>query len=298
MTGAFRCSVASEGLPEPQAGSASTVPAFLLVEESGPWGVKAVRDSRLPDDVKQWLSRLEPEHRVRPLLIRRPARSDVATVRVFASYVRTDTPWLETAELADVRDVMRLDVTGMARGDSPGLTPYDGPLFLTCTHGRHDACCAERGRPLCRAFGSVAPDEAWEVSHIGGDRFAANVLVLPHGLYYGRLSPLDAELFVETHRAGRLDLAHLRGRCAYPFPVQAAEIYLREHLGLVSAEPFPLASHTRDGAVTAVDFVVAGQTWHVRVHSEIGTSRQLTCSAAAPGHALEHRLVSVQVDAH
>lgn len=294
MTGPFRCSVASEELTEPLTGSASTVPAFLLVEESGPWGVKAVRDSRLPLEVREWLGRLEPEHRVRPLLIRRPSRSEAATVRVFASFVRTDSPWLETAELADVREVMDIDVTGMARGGSPGLTPYDGQLFLTCTHGRHDACCAERGRPLCRALGDVAPDDAWEVSHIGGDRFAANVLVLPDGLYYGRLTPLDAEPFVEAHRAGRLDLEHLRGRCAYSFPVQAAEIYLRQHLGVVRAEPFPVVSHVRDGAVTAVSFVVAGQTWQVRVHSAIGASRQLTCSSVAPGHAFEHRLVSLE----
>ena len=27
-----------------------------------------------------------------------------------------------------------------------------GPLYGVCTHGRHDACCAERGRPVCAAL--------------------------------------------------------------------------------------------------------------------------------------------------
>ncbi len=293
MTDAFRCSSASDALDEPLTGTASTVPAFLLLEENGPWGVNAVSDSRLPGEVKAWLSRLEPEHRVRPLLIRGHDREVRDTIRVFVASVRGDRPWLETAELADVRDLLALDVTGLASGVSPGLTPYDAPVFLVCTHGRHDACCAERGRPLCRALTDVAPQDTWEVSHIGGDRFAANVLVLPHGLYYGRLDPLDAAGFVETHRSGRLDPEHLRGRCAYSFPLQAAEIYLRKHLGVASVEPFPLTNHTRDGALTTAAFVVAGQTWEVQVSTARGEGRQLTCRATGLGAPLTHTLVSI-----
>ena len=44
----FRCSAAGLERGDAIAGTASTVRAFLLVENPGPWGVDALRDSRLP----------------------------------------------------------------------------------------------------------------------------------------------------------------------------------------------------------------------------------------------------------
>ncbi|WP_324278249.1 sucrase ferredoxin [Blastococcus brunescens] len=84
--------------------------------------------------------------------------------------------------------------------------PAPGPTYLVCTHGGHDACCALRGRPLARALPTPGPADVWECSHLGGDRFAANVLVLPHGFYYGQVPGDGADLVA----------AHTRGR--WPFP--------------------------------------------------------------------------------
>jgi hypothetical protein len=290
---AFRCSAASRELAEPLEGTASTVRAFLLVEAPGPWGVDAVRDCRMDDAVKQRLLALERNHRVRPLLVRRHGGGAGGGTRVFASYVHTDRPWVETAVLDDVRHLLGLDLTGLGSGETPGLTPHEDPIFLVCTHGRHDACCAERGRPLAAAMTQAAPENTWEVSHIGGDRFAANLLVLPHGLYYGRLEPDDAVGFVEAHLAGRLDVEHLRGRSSYPFFVQAAEIYLRRHLGLHRIEPLRLAEHSRHGTETRAVFAVDGSLWEVHVHAEVAEPRQLTCRAGAPSSGFAHVLLGI-----
>jgi hypothetical protein len=295
VTDAFRCSAASAELSEPLAGTASTVRAFVLVETAGPWGVDAVRDSRLPDEVKELLDTLERHHRVRPLLIRRHGRTAPGQgIRVFAGGVRERRPWLETAELSDVRQLLDLDLTGLAVGHRPGLDPHTESLFLVCTHGRHDVCCAERGRPLCAALSESAPEHTWEVSHIGGDRFAANLLVLPHGLYYGRLEPGDAADFARAHLAGELDLAHLRGRSAFAFSVQAAEIYLRRHTGELAVEALPLLEHTRHGAETRAVFQVGEKRWEVRVHTDFGPRRQLTCRAPRGSAALVHTLVDIR----
>ena len=298
-TAGLRCSTASQELSEPLVGTASTVRSFLLVEETGPWGVHAVRDSRLPREVKQRLSQLESRHRIRPLLIRRHrqagrrAPDTTGSVRVFAAYVHTDHPWVETAALGDVRELLDLDLSGLGDGRSPGLTPHEAALFLVCTHGRHDACCAERGRPLATALAEVAPEHTWEVSHIGGDRFAANVLVLPHGLYYGRVLPSDAGEFSRTHLAGHLDLVHLRGRSAYPFPVQAAEVYLRRHIGVSAVEPLVVQSHERHGTESQVVFLVDGKPWQVRIHTDLGSPRQLTCRATSASTGFTQRLVEI-----
>ena len=293
VTTPFRCSAASRDAEEPLEGTASTVRAFLLLEAPGPWGVDAVLDSRLPVEVKTRLRELEDTHRVRPLLIRRPGRPVLGPTRLFAAYVRTDRPWLETTVLDDVRDLLDLDLTLLGEGRRPGLTSHADPLFLVCTHGRHDACCAERGRPLCAALTQAAPAHTWEASHIGGDRFAPNVLVLPHGLYYGRLDAADAAEFATAHLAGRLDLDHLRGRSAYPFSVQAAEIHLRRHLGATEAAPFVLTEHSRHGTETTAVFEVAGQAWQVRVHTELGEPRQLTCRARGTSLGPTHELVDL-----
>ena len=294
MTAAFRCSAASQDRAEPLAGSASTVRAFLLVEAPGAWGVDAVSGSRLPDPVRARLADLARLHRVRPLMIRGHGRQRTSGTRVFAAFVRGDRPWVETTVLDDVEALVDLDLDGLAAGRSPGLTPYDDPLFLVCTHGKHDACCAELGRPLCKAMHAAAPEHTWEVSHIGGDRFAPNVLVLPEGLYYGRLTPEDAADFVDTHRAGELSLPHLRGRCAFPFAVQAAEIYLREHLRARAVAALALVSSDRDrDEVTAV-FAVDGVRWRVRVRSAQGEPRRLTCRALSDSGGLEHTLLGLE----
>ena len=63
----------------------------------------------------------------------------------------------------------------------------------------------------------------WQSSHIGGDRFAGNVVFLPEGLYFGRVEPAEAWPVLDEYLAGRIDLAHYRGRSAYSFAEQAAE---------------------------------------------------------------------------
>jgi hypothetical protein len=289
----FRCSAASLAAEEPLTGTASTVRAFLLVETPGPWGVEATRDSRLPAEVKQRLAELEKHHGVRPLLVRRPWRTAAGSTRVFASYVDRQQPWTETTTLHDVRGLLDVDLTRLGEGHPTGLSRHDDPLFLVCTHGRHDACCAERGRPLAAALAAAAPEETWEVSHIGGDRFSANVLVLPHGLYYGRLTPADAGPFTAQHLAGLLDLEHLRGRSTYRFPVQAAEIFLRRRLAELSVAPLDLVEQERRGAETRAVFLVQGDRWEVTVLTEPGERRQLTCRASTASLGPTHRLRSL-----
>ncbi len=119
------------------------------------------------------------------------------------------------------------------------------------------------------------------------------MLVLPHGLYYGRLAPEHAAGFAAAHLEGRLDLDHLRGRSSYPFSVQAAEVHLRRLLGIDRAAPFDLVEHERRGTETAATFEVDGELWEVRVHTELGGRRQLTCRASATSIGPAHELVAI-----
>lgn len=296
MTPGFRCAAASADRGEALAGTASTVRSFLLVEDPGPWGVDALADSRLPAPVRRGLLQQAGRSGVRVLLIRRHGRSRPRPLTVFAAHADPVAPWTETTEVDHPEDLLGLDLQALAAGRSPGLTPHREPLFLVCTHGRHDVCCAERGRPVAAALSGVEPEATWEVSHIGGDRFAGNMLVLPEGLYYGRLSPADGVAVAAGHREGRLSLRHLRGRCSQPFAVQAAETFLRCELGLDALSSVALEGHRRDDEDSVVvfrDTSPSGGRWQVRVQSTRAESTGLTCRAGRPGRPLAHALVSI-----
>jgi hypothetical protein len=296
LTAPFRCATASLGRDDPLAGTASTVRAFLLVEHAGPWGTDVLRDSRLPGDLGERIAAAAREAGVRVLFVRRHGRrAGTDGCRVFAAYADPVAPWAETTVLADEAGVPDLDLAALGAGRSPGLTPYADSLLLTCTHGRHDACCAERGRPVAAALDAAHPDQAWEVSHIGGDRFAGNLLVLPDGLYYGRLDPPTAVAVSGSHLSGQLDLDHLRGRSGLAMPVQAAEIALRRQLGETRRDAVRFLRRQAADGVTTAWFAAAGATYAVEVRSAPGDEpRQLTCAAARLGRALAHEVLAVR----
>ena len=310
--GEFRCAAAARARAESLAGTAPQVNGFLLLEEPGPWGIKAWRDARLPEGFGLELQQRCAAVNLKALLIRRGtgergtgergivgerstrergtgergivgerstrergtgeretgergtvgARRTVEARRVFVASTLSPNGFVETTTVRDSRELLDLDLAALAAGRSPGLTPTHEPLFAVCTHGKHDACCAERGRPVLAAMESVAmestalesvaPQSVWGVSHLGGHRFAAMMLVLDPavvgsgggGLYYGGLDPESVRNVAAAHRAGHLDLDQLRGRTSVTMPIQAAEIGLRRHLG-----------HTTHGGVRLVEAI-------------------------------------------
>lgn len=292
---ASRCSAASLDRGEDLAGSAAAAPAIVLLEYPGPWGISALRDARLPEGLGPRLASAVREAGVKLLLIRRPGRPlEVPDGhRVFAIHAGRWAAWAETAVLDRPEDLLDLDLTALRAGTSVGLEPHERPVFAVCTHGRHDACCAERGRPVAAALAAAHPEETWEISHLGGDRFAANMLLAPDGLYYGRLDPQAALAVAAARLRDEVELDHLRGRAGRPMPVQAAEIALRRHLGVRASAGPRLASHTAEGLVTTARFGYAGGEYAVRVRSTPADPALLTCRAAQPQHALRHEILEI-----
>jgi hypothetical protein len=291
---AFRCAAASLLRDESVLGTATHVRTWLLLEHVGPWGDKALRDARLPDGLGAELQRRAAEHRAKILLIRRYSSApDSDGLRVFAAYADPLRPRLEAGRLADPRDVLDVDLGSLRRGGTSGLAPYDGSVFCVCTNGRHDACCAEKGRPVAKALDAAHPEETWEVSHVGGDRFAANMVVLPHGLYYGRLDPVSAITVAGAHLAGEIDLDHLRGRSSHQMAVQAAEIHLRRDLGATRRDDVVLVDRFTEADLTTATFEVAGARYDVRVRTVRDTVARLTCKAGRDNPAPAYELVSV-----
>ena len=97
------------------------------------------------------------------------------------------------------------------------------PRLLVCTHGSRDACCGSLGVRLAQILRSG--HEVWEVSHLGGHRFAPTLWHLPSWRLYGRL-PLDSSV-VEAWNDSR----YLRGNAAYSPQIQVLEEHLRRLRG-------------------------------------------------------------------
>lgn len=267
---------------------ATAAPAqrWLLIEQPGPWGRDALAESRFDRTVVPALAHRSRAENVRLLLVRRPGARLAETGRRWA-YAdsrpgREGLWWSVRSSDAELLDVP---------WDGSLGDPATGPVYLVCAHGSHDACCALRGRPLARTLPAAGPAAVWECSHLGGDRFAANVLVLPHGFYYGQVPGDGAEL-VAAHDAGQVALPWLRGRAGVPAPGQAAQHHARGALGLLGIDELPVTgvrSLTPPGAqVERWVVTLAGPAGDVVTTVESRpspTAARLTCHATHPAHS-------------
>jgi hypothetical protein len=210
----FRCSFASVEDAEPMIGTAPTDTEILLVECPGPWGREAVTDNRLPDAVRDHLGSLD----LKVFLLRRYDGSAGPGTRVFHARA--------TAQGYDVRGTVLDRPEDLLDLDPTGLPAYDGPLWLVCTNGKRDRCCAELGRPIAGLLSQEWPEGTWETTHLGGHRFSGTLLALPSGLTLGRLDTATALAACEAVDRGEVPLEHVRGRAGRSPADQARELHV------------------------------------------------------------------------
>jgi Sucrase/ferredoxin-like len=202
-----RCAVAAGLRGDPMAGSAAPAAGFLLVEQPGGWGRQALTSSRLDPRVGAALSARAIAVGLRVLLIRRPGRHQAPVRRswaVVSARPGREATWWGRFGADDELRSLPLDGSAGTRSTAP--------FYLVCTHGRHDQCCAIEGRPVAEALNRLRPGSAWECSHVGGDRFAANVVAMPHGVYYGRVEQARAADLVTAHERAEVVPDLVRGR--------------------------------------------------------------------------------------
>lgn len=268
------CSDISRENDEPLGATASWVDRWLLVEYRGLWSSDALAGSGLSDQVKARLRALRAQHpRTRLLLIRRPDRRRRHKLAVYVADSREGEECLGRLEIERHEDLREVDPWTAA-------TTTDEPLFLACTHGKHDPCCARRGRPLFEALSEqLAPESVWQCTHIGGDRFAGNALCLPHGVYYGRVERHEVPGLVDEYLAGRISLGHYRGRSCWPFAVQAGERRIRAEEGLTGLDDLSLVRIDGSEGRWTVSFDTPVGRRDLEVVVELGEPTRLTCNS-------------------
>jgi hypothetical protein len=277
------CSDISRENDEPLGATASRIDRWLLVEYRGLWSSDALVGSGLSDQVKARLRELRSIHpRSRLLFIRRPDRRHQHRLRVYVADSRPGEERLAQLEVAHHEDLREVDPWTAA-------TPVGEPLFLACTHGKHDPCCARYGRPLFDALNEQLEEEfVWQCTHVGGDRFAGNAVCLPHGVYFGRVGRDDVPGLVHEYLGGQISLAHYRGRSCWPFAVQAAERRVRAEEGLTGLDDLSLTGVDGGDGRWTVTFGTPVGSRTVKVAAEIGELTQLTCNSDAAKRPLRY----------
>ncbi|HUP00818.1 MAG TPA: sucrase/ferredoxin-like family protein [Gemmatimonadota bacterium] len=80
-----------------------------------------------------------------------------------------------------------------------------GLHIFVCIHANRDERCGRCGPPVRRAIEAACATEdlvhvtVRATSHVGGHKYAANVLVYPEGVWYGYVRPEDADRIVREH---------------------------------------------------------------------------------------------------
>jgi hypothetical protein len=284
------CADLSRANGESLAATASRIARWILIEYRGLWTSDAVAGSGLSDQVKAHLrAQARAAGRGRLLFVRRPDRRRQEGLAAYVADSREGREALRRFELESHEDLRALDLLDPEAGAA-----VQHPLFLVCTHGKHDPCCARYGRPLYEALrDELDPEWLWQTTHVGGDRFAGNLVCLPEGLYYGRAEGAAALAILDEHLAGRILLDFYRGRSVYPFPVQAAEREVRRATGLTGIGDLALCSAEQAGERWIVTFEAGGEQHEVEVEPEVGDLTYLTCNAPAvqrPRHFAATRL--------
>lgn len=209
--------------------------AWLLIEHPGPWPHEAA-DARLPAPLRALVSSAA-ELGIRVQMIRRPGRRQVGDVRrVLLGWTAGREPWLRRGSVSAASPALtERDLKELAAGIPTTFgTPAGEPVFLVCTHGRRSACCARFGAPLAQALAARHPGQIWETTHVGGHRFAANLVILPHGLYYGPVGVDAAAAAISAYQRGAVAPGRYRGRAGQPKPAQEAEHALLTRTGMLT----------------------------------------------------------------
>lgn len=212
--------------------------AWLLVEHPGPWPPEASEAAQPPGLAALVSAAMSLSIRVQ--MIRRPGRRQVGdTRRVFLGWTAGSSPWLRGGTVsAEAPSLGTGDLADLAAGVAPSFgAPTDEPVLLVCTHGKRSACCARFGAPLAQALARAHPGQVWESTHLGGHRFAANLVILPHGLYYGPVGLEAAAAAIAAYQRGAVTADRYRGRAGQPRPQQEAE-----HARLARAGSLPVSA--------------------------------------------------------
>ena len=282
----FFCSDASRARSESFYGTVPCVDTWLLIEYPGPWLPRGIIDSSLPLSVKAKVEAMPLRHRV--LLIRQ-GHTNMGRLRCFVVHSREHSSAIWEFQIEHYEELLNIDVDGPSE-----QFRVDHSLYLVCTDGRHDKCCSKYGLPAFRTIQERMGHSAWQCSHVGGDRFAANVLLFPFGLYYGQVCPKDVDPLLDSSLRHQIYLKNLRGRSCYQRPAQVGEYFVRRESGLIGLDQLKLIGVEKVSSTCwRTHFSESASIFTAEFLSAENPFREyLTCAATTPKSSTRYELLN------
>jgi hypothetical protein len=294
------CSVISRMVDEQLFGTVSKTLIWFLLEYPAAFGAKAFEESSFPPAVKEHFSGLLKSTRnARLQLIKGLSTGRAAGIRFFIVIGSEQNPAIYQFHFPDDETLLSLDVAGVIAGE-PAYAAFlrSDPLFLVCTNGRRDPCCARWGQPVFDDMRAAFGELVWQTSHIGGHRFAANVLCFPHGIVYGRVDHSETTNLVNAYRRGLVSLPNYRGRACFSPEVQAGEFFLRSQTGTSRIDAYRLlfVEEIEPGRWDIhFESPSEGKTFHLWIAGEQSEYQIYeSCRSAEPSHPVQYRLIKFE----
>lgn len=148
---------------------------------------------------------------------RTPEQDDLGEFLVFPDRLR----YAPSRQRTEDRIIEKL--AGYETTDQLGAEKLDGLFFFVCVHGERDPRCGRCGPSILHALQDHLSRQSltkrWHVypcSHVGGHRYAGNLLVYPGGYWYGYVTPQAVEEIVHCTLENRFFEPLFRGQMSSP----------------------------------------------------------------------------------
>lgn len=254
------CSQMSSLSGEHLYGTAPEVKNWFLLEYSGIWKKDALAQSALLEEVKNHLGGfLSSFEESRLQLIGGPGAGK-GNLAFYYARSSEFSPKLYRFEIEHYEDLLSIDIGELVRTGEIEKFSCEERLVLVCTHGTYDGCCAAAGAQVFRELLKKEGISAWRTTHVGGHRFAANLVTLPEGIYYGRVNGGNLGDVVSSHLRGEIFLDCYRGRSCYSQTSQVSDYFLRKEIEKLGIYDIRWEFEKDQEDYTAVEFGVEGRT--------------------------------------
>lgn len=276
------CSQMSSRSGEHLYGTALEVKNWFLLEYSGVWKRDAFPQSALPEEVKEhlggFLSSFE-ESRIQLIGGPGPSSGDPAFYYAHSSEF---SPKLYKFEIEKYEDILSIDLGELVESGEIEKFSCEERLALVCTHGARDGCCAVAGSGVYKELLKKEGISAWRTTHVGAHRFAANIVMLPEGIYYGRVNGENLEDIVSSHLRGEIFLDCYRGRSCFSQTSQVSDYFLRKEIEKLGIYDIRWEFEKDREDYTAVEFGVEGETTVYSINTVVmnsGVKLQTSCDS-------------------
>ncbi len=225
------CKDSSSDAKEHLYGTVPKVDHWLLLEYREHWEKDALEKSSIPEAVKEEINNcLKSLENSRFQLIQKELHSE-GPINFYYIISSEFEPKTYHFQLNSYEELIELDLISLIENGDLRDSETDEKIAIVCTHGAYDSCCGKYGVPVFSELEKNSNLSVWKSTHVGSHRFSANMVMLPEGIYYGRVSPENVSDIVDTHLKGEIALDNFRGRCCFRQAAQVSDYFLRKQLG-------------------------------------------------------------------